>query len=127
MDLYMEGAAGKGMFKGYIKPLMKNIEVLELPREDKSAGELVKGTFFKIAAFLFQNRKKDDIATKIDFEGSFERPRMDLVGALFNFFRNGFFEGISPGFEEEVKGTPAGKVSEDAAAPEATKASPSET
>jgi len=110
LNIYLEGAAGEGKFKGYVKPLMDEIVTEDMDIDAQNPGEILKGTFVQISTALFKNRQKNDIATKVDFEGSFDGPDVDLIGAVYNFFRNAFFKGIMPGFEGSAEVTQRGDL-----------------
>ncbi len=129
VDLFIEGAAAEGQFIGYVKPLVQGIDFIEMKNKDKSPGDIVKGGVAKVLSNLFENRKKGDNATKIELQGSFNDPDIKILDAILSFFRNAFFEGITPGFEkkDEPHVTPAGTLSENESEPEATKATSAET
>ncbi|RYG22484.1 MAG: DUF748 domain-containing protein, partial [Chitinophagaceae bacterium] len=75
--LYTELAAKNGNFKGYVKPIIKDLDVVG--REDR------KDSFFRkiwegivgAAGTVFRNQKKDQIATKVPLEGNFKSPDTD--------------------------------------------------
>jgi hypothetical protein len=130
LDIYIEGAAAEGKFKGYIKPFLQHDNAFKITDKNKSALDTVKGAVVKSATMLFKNPEKQDNATKVDFEGSFKSPDIKQFEALLNFFRNALL-AIPPGFEDEDKGTPhvtpGGKLSDNESTPEASKASPNQT
>ena len=100
LSLYAESSAKDGKFKGYVKPFVKDLDVLKVKR-DKSLGETIKAFFVKIAAGVFENEPKEQLATKIDFSGSFENPKISLWDAVMEFLRNAF-EALPPGLEGSV-------------------------
>jgi hypothetical protein len=102
LGLYTESAAQEGRFKGYVKPIVRNLDVVKLKEEDKSLGEVVKGFFVKIVAAIFENKSKDQLATKVDFAGSFEDPDVSIWTAVTRFLRNAFIQAIVPGLEGTV-------------------------
>lgn len=98
----MEAAARDGQFKGYVKPLLVNLSSVKLKEEKKSAGEVIKGFFVKVGLWLFKNPPKEQVATKIPFEGNFEDPKAGLWSAFVGLVRNGFFKALAPGVENTV-------------------------
>lgn len=129
MRIFIEGAAAEGKFKGYIKPLMSGVDLIEIKNDNKSAGDVIKGGLAKTISNIFENRKKNDNAAKIEIEGTFDDPNIKVFDAILSFLRNAFFEGISPGFEkkDEPHVTPQGKLSDKESEPEASEASPAKT
>ncbi len=99
-SLYAESSAKDGRFKGYVKPFVKDLDVLKVKR-DKSLGETIKAFFVKIVAGVFENEPKEQLATKIEFSGSFENPKISLWDAVTEFLRNAF-EALPPGLEGSV-------------------------
>lgn len=110
LDVYLEGAAAQGKFKGYAKPLMGGIDAGELDNETGGPLEIIKGSLVQASAALFKNREKNDVATKVTFEGTFDDPGIDILGAVINFFRNAFLEGILPGFDGSAEVTERGRL-----------------
>lgn len=100
LSLYSESTAKEGRFKGYVKPIVKDLDVLKIKRE-KSVGEAVKAFFVKIVAGVFENKPKEQLATKLEFSGSFQNPKISLWDAVTEFLRNAF-EAIPPGLDGSV-------------------------
>ena len=106
-SLYSEASAADGGFKGYIKPLIENLKATNAG-EKKSVGQKVKVAVVNVAAKIFENRKTDEVATKVPFEGRFENPKSSIWDAVINLLRNAFIEAIKPGLDHgtEISGPP---------------------
>lgn len=100
LSLYAESAAKDGRFKGYVKPIVKDLDVLKI-KQKKTFGEAVKAFFVKIMAGVFENKPKEQLATKIDFSGNFKNPKISVWDAVTEFMRNAF-EALPPGLEGSV-------------------------
>jgi hypothetical protein len=103
VSLYVESDAADGKFRGYAKPLTRQLDILHIP-QDKKKGviETVKGFFVKIVANLFENKAKNQLATKVPFSGSFENPDISIWEAVTSFLRNAFIQALSPALEGSV-------------------------
>lgn len=110
LEIFLEGAAAEGKFQGYVKPFMDNISVEKLDIEADSPGEFLKGMFVQAGTFLFKNRDKNDVATKVEFQGTFQNPDTDIIGAILNFFKNAFTDAILPSFDDSAEVTPQGEL-----------------
>lgn len=100
--LYTEFAAGDGKFKGYVKPIIKDLDVLG-PEDRKDAffqkvWEALAGGVSKV----LENPKKDQVATKVAIEGSFENPRTRTIDAVFELLRNAFIRALVPSVDNQI-------------------------
>jgi hypothetical protein len=102
VSLYAEAVARDGRFKGYVKPVVKDLDILEVKQENKGVGEAVKGLFVKILAYVFKNKPQEQLATRIDFAGSFDNPEIGIWDAVVFFIRNAFVEALKPGLDASV-------------------------
>jgi len=109
LSLYAESTARDGWFRGYVKPIVKNLDVLKIKQEKKTAGETIKAFFVKILANVFENKAKDQLATKIEFSGRFDDPQIGVWQAVLEFLRNAFTQGLPSGLEGSVAPAQAGK------------------
>ena len=100
LSLYAESTAKDGRFKGYVKPIVKDLDVLKIKRE-KSLGEAIKAFFVKVMAAVFENKPKEQLATKIEFAGSFKNPQISVWDAVAEFMSNAF-QALPPGLEGTV-------------------------
>lgn len=100
--LYSEVATRERRFRGYVKPLINDLDVLG--REDRKdpflrqLWEGVAGT----AADLFTNQPKDQFATKVELEGSLDGPRADIWYAVIDLLRNAFIQALQPAIDHEI-------------------------
>lgn len=109
LSLYAESRARDGRFQGYVKPVVKNLNILQLKPEPKSVGETIKGFFVKLLADLFQNKPKEQLATRVDFAGSFDSPDIGVWDAVTTFIGNAFV-ALRPGLDASVAPRQADKA-----------------
>ncbi len=96
-----EVAMKDGDFKGYIKPVLENFQVIDLKSKETSflrkMWEVVVGS----ALGIFQNQRKDRFATQVPFEGSTKDTSVRIVPTIVNVLKNAFIEA----FEKDVEGS----------------------
>lgn len=107
--LYSEMATRDGAFKGYVKPLIKDLDVLG--SEDKHDGifhklwEAVVGA----AGGILKNPGTDNVATKVTFEGRLDHPEVGAWGAVAQSLRNAFIKALPPSLDNEINIANVGK------------------
>ncbi|HKQ29877.1 MAG TPA: DUF748 domain-containing protein [Burkholderiales bacterium] len=109
-SMFTESTATEGSFRGYVKPVVKDLDILRLKPEKKSIGEVVKGFFAKILEAVFENKSKQQLATKIEFSGTFENPKVSVWSAISNLLRNAFVQALDPSLEGSVAPAEAAKA-----------------
>jgi membrane protein len=111
VGLYLEAAAADGSIRGYAKPVFDHLE-LEPPRQSGLAPR-IKTWAAKALACLGRNKRKDRIATRLDFEGPIDDPNLDITEALLRFVRNAFSTAERASVEHRIWFSRAGKTSDE--------------
>jgi hypothetical protein len=75
--LYVEAAAADGYIRGYAKPVFDHLELEPPPNSGLAAH--IKARVARALAWIFKNKRKDRIATRLDFEGLVEEPDLDIA------------------------------------------------
>ena len=100
--MYTEVAAKEGAFKGYVKPVIKDLDVLgHEDRDDNVFRKMWEG----LAGFVgqvFKNQSKDQVATKIPFEGRLDNPETDIWVTIINVLQNAFIQAIQPSIDSQI-------------------------
>lgn len=100
--LYTEVAAKQGKFAGYVKPIIKDLDVLgKEDRKDNILQKLWEG-FAGTAADVFKNHSKDQVATKVPFHGDLKEPDTNLWYAIGSVLRNAFIQALQPAIDSEI-------------------------
>jgi len=102
-DLVIEASAENGQLDGYIKPLMRDVDVFDwqqdVRNEDKgiirSAWEALVGA----GENLLKNQRRNQFATRVPLQGSLQDAETSPVQAFFAILRNGFVQAFDPRFE----------------------------
>ncbi len=102
LNLYSEVAAKNGDYKGYIKPLIKDLKVYGPQDSNKSFFHKVLEIAASAGAFVLTNHPKDQIGTEIPFEGTFKQNNVDMWSAVFDVLRNAFVQALAPAFDNDI-------------------------
>jgi hypothetical protein len=100
--LYTEVASENGKYKGYVKPIIKDLDILGPEDRDDNLfqkfWEAVAGT----AGLVFTNMSEDQIATKVPIEGSFNDKHVNIWYSIVTLFRNAFVQALKPSIDNEI-------------------------
>lgn len=105
-DLVIEAFAEDSQLSGYIKPLLRNVEVFDwqqdVENQDKgffrSIWEAVVGGGEKV----LKNQRQDQIATRVELRGSTRQQDISAFQAFIGILRNGFVEAFNSRFERDA-------------------------
>jgi hypothetical protein len=100
--LYTEMAAKDGRFEGYVKPLLKNLDILG--PEDKKDNPVRKlwEAIVEGVSEIFENHPKDRVATKIPLRGSVKKLDTNVWYAIGEILRNAFIRALQPSIDQEI-------------------------
>lgn len=100
--LYSEVAAKNNRFAGYVKPLIKDLDILgKEDRKDNIFQKLWEGIAGGVGQIL-RNHPKDQVATKIPFRGRLDDPDTNVWYALSHILQNAFIHAIQPSIDGEI-------------------------
>ncbi|RFS14208.1 DUF748 domain-containing protein [Emticicia sp. C21] len=100
--LYTEFAAKDGAFNGYVKPLIKDLDIVEFNKEEGNLGQILWETLIGTVAEIFTNHPKDQLATKLPIQGRFENPDVNLWTAITYVLRNAFVNALKPSVDNTI-------------------------
>ncbi len=104
-SVYSEIGVKNGRVQGYVKPLFRDLDIHDEKQDaGESLGQKLKEKAADLAARIFENRPRDQVATVTRLEGPLENPAASTWEVLVNLVRNAFIEAILPGFEREARG-----------------------
>ena len=113
LALYSEFAADNGNFKGYVKPIVKELQVKGTEDKHDPFLQKAKETVIDAAAHVLKNPKKKQVATKVNVEGSFHDSHTDIMGAVWEVLKNAFIEALLPSVDNEIDISSASEVPQD--------------
>jgi hypothetical protein len=102
LGIYTEVAAKDGKFLGYVKPILKDMDVLgKEDRKDNIFKKLWEG-FVGVAGQVVENLEKDQVATKIPFKGNVKDPKANIWYTISHVLQNAFIQAIQPSIDHEI-------------------------
>jgi hypothetical protein len=111
LDFYLEAAAADGHIGGYAKPVFDHLE-LEPPRHSGFIAH-IKAWAAEALAWLGKNKRRDRIATRLDFEGAFDDPDLDITDAILRFISNAFSAAQRASLDYGIWFSRAGKTADE--------------
>ena len=100
--LYTEVAAKEKKFAGYVKPIIKDLDVLgHEDRKDNIFQKAWEGIVGAVGE-VFENQKKDQLATKIPFQGNLDKPETNIWAAITTVLQNAFIQALQPSIDNEI-------------------------
>lgn len=102
ISIYTEAAAKDGRIKGYAKPIIKDMKVVDWKKEEESLGRKVWESIVEVAAWILKNKRKEQIATRIEFEGQIKDPDVNVLYIVLQTLRNAFIQALYPSLENSV-------------------------
>lgn len=100
--MYMEVAAKDRKYIGYVKPFLKDLDISGPEDKEDSILRRIWEGLVQIAGELLENRKTEEIATKIPILGEYGEETVGVWYAIFAVLRNGFIQAIYPALDYQV-------------------------
>ena len=103
-DVVIEAQANKGQLKGYIKPLLRDVEVFnwqqDVQNEKKSILRSVWEALVGTSENLLKNQPKNQFATRVELSGSVHNQDISAFQAFLQILRNGFIQAFNARYEQ---------------------------
>ena len=113
MELYTEVAAKKGEFTGYVKPIITDLDIVQFNKSEGSLGQIAWEALVGSVAEIFQNQRKEQLATKVMLNGKFSDPKVQTLDAVVSLLRNAFIQALRPTIENTINLSAVGKEEEE--------------
>lgn len=94
LDMYSEMVIKDGNIKGYFKPVMINVDLIDFSEDVKNPLKLVWEGFVSALIEIFENQGEDQFASKIPLEGTVDNAQTKLWPTLGSILRNAFVEAF---------------------------------
>jgi hypothetical protein len=101
-SVYSEMAAKDGGFKGYVKPIIKDMRILGAGGKDQNILTKLWEGILDAVNWVLKNKKEDQLATKIPIEGRFNDPKPNIWYTIFALLRNGWIQALNPALDYEI-------------------------
>jgi hypothetical protein len=97
-----EIAASKGRFRGYVKPFVDDLQILDWDKESEGfLGKIWEGVV-EVAGEILEDQDKDRIATRVPLRGSIDDPEADIWSTIGGLLKNAFLEALRRGIEDKI-------------------------
>jgi hypothetical protein len=95
-DIVIEASADKGQLSGYVKPLLRNVDVFNWQQDVEQES---KGFFRSIWETVLRNQPSDQFATRVELHGNVHQQDVSGLQAFLGILRNAFIEAFNSRFE----------------------------
>ena len=103
-DVVIEAQAENGRLKGYIKPLLRDVDVFDWQQDVENKN---KGVFRSIwealvgaSETVLKNQPKNQFATRVELSGSVHQQDISAFEAFLQILRNGFVQAFNARYEQ---------------------------
>jgi hypothetical protein len=102
LDLYSEAQSKEGTVKGYVKPFIRELDVVANKEKFKSAKHFGFEAITAIANLVLREAKTKSVATKVDFTYD-KKLNFDSGKVLSKTLKHAFNQQISPGIDDQYQ------------------------
>jgi len=103
-DVVIEAQAEKGQLSGYIKPLLRDVEVFnwqqDVENKDKGIFRSIWEAVVGVSETVLKNQRKNQFATRVDLSGSVHQQDISAFQAFWQILRNGFVQAFNARYEQ---------------------------
>jgi hypothetical protein len=101
-ELFLEIAAADGKFKGYAKPILRNVNITSPQENEESSLRKLWEGFVEFAANVLENDKEDQVAARVPFTGTIENPEASVWPTIVSVVRNAFVSAFARSLEGSI-------------------------
>lgn len=103
-DVVIEAKATKGQLTGYIKPLLRDVDVFnwqqDVENEKKGIFRSVWEALVGTTENVLKNQRKNQFATRVELRGSVHQRDISAFQAFWQILRNGFIQAFNANYEQ---------------------------
>ncbi|CAM3778724.1 hypothetical protein CCOS865_02416 [Pseudomonas reidholzensis] len=103
-DVVIEAQAEKGRLNGYIKPLLRDVDVFnwqqDVQAKDKGFFRSIWEAVVGASETVLKNQPKNQFATRVELSGSVHQQDISGFEAFLQILRNGFVQAFSARYEQ---------------------------
>lgn len=100
--LYSEFAADGGKYKGYVKPIIKDLQVLGQEDDRDGFFQRLKEGVLDLLGNVLENPKEEQVATRTTIEGTFDNTNVRVWEAVWELLKNAFVEALIPSVDQAI-------------------------
>ncbi|QRR02541.1 DUF748 domain-containing protein [Dyadobacter sandarakinus] len=91
-----------GKLEGYLKPLTKDMKIFKLKEENRNVGQFFRELLAETGSFILENKKRDQVATRIPLKGDIGNISTDLWPIVINVLRNAYVEAFKAEYDSSL-------------------------
>ncbi len=103
ISVYSEMAMKKGKFEGYVKPLIQDMLIFSWKEENRKVGQWFKEFFSEGIKEIFENHRKQQLATKIPLNGDLGTVNTEIWTTIINVLRNAYIQAFQYQLDDSVE------------------------
>ncbi|MGE7956847.1 DUF748 domain-containing protein [Pseudomonas sp. NPDC089530] len=108
-DLVIEAKSDQGQLSGYIKPLLRDVDVFnwqqDVENQDKGIFRSIWEALVGSGETLLKNQPKNQFATRVELKGSVHQRDISAFQAFLQILRNGFIQAFNADYENPKPST----------------------
>lgn len=101
-ELYLELAAADGKFKGYAKPVLRNVNIYSSEEPEKNPLKRIWEGLVDFAANVLENDEKEQVAARIPFTGTIDNPKSSIMATIVSVLHNAFISAFARSLEGSI-------------------------
>jgi hypothetical protein len=101
-ELYTELAAADGRFKGYAKPIMRDVNIYSSEEKESNVLRRIWEGVVDFATRILEDEETDQVAARIPFSGTIENPEAGLLETIVSVMRNAFVSAFARSLEGSI-------------------------
>lgn len=101
-ELYLELAAADGKFKGYAKPVLRNVNIYSSEEPEKNPLKRIWEGLVDFAANVLENHEKEQVAARIPFTGTIDNPQSSVLATIASVLHNAFVGAFARSLEGSI-------------------------
>ncbi len=98
-SVFTEMQVDQGKLQGYIKPIIKHLEIARWKEAKENPLKVVWETIVAGVAEILKNQPKDQIATRIPLSGDISNPGTGIFATVGELLRNAYIQALFPSLE----------------------------
>ncbi|NIF29260.1 DUF748 domain-containing protein [Pantoea sp. Tr-811] len=103
-DLVIEAQAEEGRLHGYIKPLLRDVDVFDWQQDVENKNKNILRSIWEAIVgageTVLKNQPKNQFATRVDLSGSVHQQNISAFEAFLQILRNGFIQAFNARYEQ---------------------------
>lgn len=102
-DIVIEARADKGQLNGYIKPLLRDVDIFnwqqDVANQNKGFFRSIWEAMVGASETVLKNQRKNQFATRVELNGSVHKQDISAFQAFLQILRNGFVKAFNTRYD----------------------------